>query len=193
MCKVRHLTYPVLSSFFYLPSSSFHSIKNAKNETKRLTLWSHGIFYQLFKRTALTQWAPSIRWLGWVLSCVLNLFMAVRIKLKTRLNRFNASESIQRPGSQNSNESSSRRRATRRLIFFVRTGPVMTGTDSMPFDISRDFRRSAERESLDELLHFWTFSNRWLRTGITLKPHGISSKNVQEINFGLCGTLQGSF
>ena len=38
-----------------------------------------------------------------------------------------------------------------------------------------------------------TFSNRCLWTGITLKPYGISSKNFQGINFGLCGTLQGRF
>ena len=38
-----------------------------------------------------------------------------------------------------------------------------------------------------------TFSKHWLRTGITLKTDGISSKNFQGINFGLCGTHQGSY
>ena len=38
-----------------------------------------------------------------------------------------------------------------------------------------------------------TLRNHGLRTGITLKPDGISSKNFQAINFVLCGALQGIF
>ena len=38
-----------------------------------------------------------------------------------------------------------------------------------------------------------TFSNRWVPTGKTLKPDGISYLNFQEINSRLSGKLQGSF
>ena len=38
-----------------------------------------------------------------------------------------------------------------------------------------------------------TSCNCWLRTGITLKPGRVSSKNIQGINFGLCSTFSCSF
>ena len=86
--------------------------------------------------------------------------------MKTKLKRFNVSESIQRPGYMYESRVNLHHDAEPRakvvlegvaIFFFVRTGPVTTGTDSMPFEYFVGFH--FQKIQLNEihsmnLLHF---------------------------------------